>query len=146
MLSGATPPRASLRSQEASSVVPGRALRVFALTIDAGLAIGAAAGFACASPSSAAGAAGARPSGRTEAITLRQSARSSALRRRSIGLEAGERPARQQQECAAARGHSAGGRRRLRSGAPEGVEPVRAADRAARVLRDPQAVGAGAIH
>src|SRR6185369_14537046 len=84
-------------------------------------------------------------SGRTVSTTLRQSARSSAPSLR-IAVYPFDRAARQQQPGAAVRLHAAGDPRCFLAGAPEGVEAVGAADRAAGILRDPQAVRERIVH
>ena len=77
-----------------------------------------------------------RDSGRMVAVTRAQSSASSGLSARDTGGAL-----RHQDQGDSIGGHPAGDLRRLGPVAPEGVEPVCALDRAARVLRDPEAVG-----
>ena len=136
MASGATAPRASLLSQLASSVVPGTARRGG----EAG-AIGAGAfgrGMAVregVSGASSRGLGRAGSSGRTVAITRAHKASSSGLRRRI--LSCGD--ALGQEDIGAL--HSAGDHGRFLARAPEGIEAVGAANGAAGILGDPQAIG-----
>src|SRR6185503_5663031 len=99
---------------------------------------GAFAGFAgsAAGDLPTAGAAGWGARGRTLWTTRAHSASSSGLRRRT---EPRQRALRHQDPGAAPARHAAGDPCRLVSRAPEGVEPVRPFDRAARILRHPNA-------